>query len=670
VVVALAVSAAPATAQQSAGTAAPAPAAVTQTAADLCRGGERLLAAGDEERAYATLAAAASLPGGACAAPMLATARRALAIELCDRAAVVKKTDKAAAGRLYRRSLALRGGPTSCGRKALAPADKDDEQGRLADARDRLADAVVWVFQNLAWIALVLLLLWLAALMLTRWWDWWRRKAATSPLFRAVLRPRLQVAEFGDDGSDAKMGAGLAALVRGALGSIGDGRRLRLDIVSAHETLSEAFKGIGELSPRLKIVESLMALLDRALPVRRLTLGGQIVAPGPLRGVGVALNVQDRKALAAAAEVWERPRHSDRADPKENLGAEGYLRLVVPVTAWAELEINRLLERPSTTSTSSALSHSRAMSGRGWLAEGDMFAARLAFEEALEADARNWMARGNLATVESRCGHPLVGVLHAVQASDDFAETTTGEAGLRHPARYQLGYSLGNHRIRVMLDEEARATAEDTFPTFGKDAREESRAILADARSALELIADETTPDAETLRAFILSEVEPRTALQLAMILLLAPPPELATSAGDDPRSDLSIDELRELIAAAATPDLGLLLRFAVHPDRQETARTHFTAACFYATLAEHVPAMREKGLDLAIQELRISLAGAPGPEARRRAEQVDGDPALAPLRERGGAARTKILDTLVATFGDPPGTPEPPGHLDTSEAD
>lgn len=403
-------------------------AAAAPGAADLCRGGAKLIAAGDPARAYDTLAAAARLPGGECADRLLRTARREHAAALCRRAAVLKKAgEKKAATALYRRSLAVRPDAGGCAHAALTPAAKKDEPF-LVDARDAVADALAWAWKNLAWIALALFLLYLAALLLAHDPRWHRRIAGRWP-FEPVLRSRLQVAPFGDGGLGQSVGAGVSALVRGRLANLGSGRRLRLDFVIAHETLADTFKGIGELSPRLKVVEAVLGAVDRLLPVNRLTVGGELLPTSAGRGAGVALTLHRREGLGAAGELWERPRSSPVVATTAD-DATGHLRLVVPATAWAEVELARALgQRDLKLPTCDAISHARAMAGGRWLREGDLALARLAFEDALDADPGNWMAWGNLANVEAAGAHWVLAVLHGLRACEEFERRGAVEPG-------------------------------------------------------------------------------------------------------------------------------------------------------------------------------------------------------------------------------------------------
>jgi hypothetical protein len=221
-----------------------------------------------------------------------------------------------------------------------------------------------------------------------------------------LTRPRLVIAAFEGEGA-----AGLTALVRSRLNAMrSQPRRLSVDLVSEHASAGKLLDDIRELSNGLKIADAVLTLLDRVVPLRRLTLAGSMLAAGD-RGAGVVLAVSDGPALESTAELWECSARGPAAS------ASDALRLAGPSAAWIRctLEADR-----SGLPTRDAMSYAFAVAGQAWLAEHEHTRARGLLSDALLRDPGNWFARGNLAVAYAQAGRRGAAIHELRQALRDF----------------------------------------------------------------------------------------------------------------------------------------------------------------------------------------------------------------------------------------------------------
>jgi tetratricopeptide (TPR) repeat protein len=299
---------------------------------------------------------------------------------------------------------------------------------------DRIADAVPAVLEALALVVIAVFLV-----LMLGYFRFASAALARLPLIGRLLSPRLTLDAFDDAAAGTtKVGVPMAARIRERLGrfrdealhedpsadelDFGTAGEEFADLVSGDSGLRNALDKARDLSAQTKVVAALLDVLYALLPIRRLSVTG-VLDPPDRNGASLTLALQSGGRLETAASIAG-PALS--ADPT----ATDYLRLADPAAVWIQFEVARVLTR-GVVSPNAAESYALVREGLDRHLGGDLDEARLAYEQALDLDPRNWAAAVNLTVALGRAGRyaAAVGVARQQLARMRQAEPPQGGLG-------------------------------------------------------------------------------------------------------------------------------------------------------------------------------------------------------------------------------------------------
>lgn len=307
-----------------------------------------------------------------------------------------------------------------CAKEGLKPAESDDGfwngVGDVVDYAPKVPKALGAIFG--------ILLAAFAVLGLARAvWVRWRRASL-------VVKP------FADGAAEPKVGAGVAALLEQKLIAlrrrepVGDGYDLDfvvadVELLATEEKLGDAIGTMSEVS-QLQLVIALLELVDRLIPTRRLSVGGELLPAGD-HGPGLALALYKRNGVRARGALWQGqiddliapPTAAVRREVPNSQSPSSYYQLATPASWWVQYEAARALYPEVGRLTSSARSFSLLGTGLACQREGKLFEAAEAYARALRFDPENAGALMNLANVLARiAGRYLEAIILLVQARE------------------------------------------------------------------------------------------------------------------------------------------------------------------------------------------------------------------------------------------------------------
>jgi tetratricopeptide (TPR) repeat protein len=504
---------------------------------------------------------------------------------------------------------------------------------------------------------------------------------------RTLLRPRVTLASIADDGVEWsesgvkwKVGPSMTAQIKERLQrfreealsdqspdaelDFGSTDESIADLVSSTSGLKTALDTVSELGESTKLVTALLNLVYAALPIKRLTVSG-VLDPPIASCASTTLSIESGAQLEAAVTL-KRPLAKAPA-----VTSSDYIQLVDQAAVWVQFEVTRALTGGSVRPEQPE-SYALVREGLDRHFNRDGVGARVAFEEALSLDSRNWSAAIDLAVTEARLAYDYeraVQVLEraledivrrpasrvpAGRAMRDAARgiTQTNESAARPELEeanyYRLAYQLSAQHMHAWLAATAPAAAADVGDAAAEPSpaaeghRAEARAlvetVIKDAHVARKILKERArkrwwrrfvprlTPHEQRLDRFLSGTLLPSAELLRAGTIV--------SGGGTTP---VETTRVREQLTAG---DL--------------TYRTAYNLACYEVALAvvasERAPEKSRESttsrsdsedscgqagahFDAALAALREALGGA---QARRRQELgrwAWRDPALGPLR-------------------------------------
>jgi tetratricopeptide (TPR) repeat protein len=275
----------------------------------------------------------------------------------------------------------------------------------------RVSDSVTSALPELL-VAIGLILLAFLVVLLAAYWKKVDRRLSRWPLIGRVLRPRLTLTALDDAALTSKVGASMAARIKErlqrfrdvALGDASDpespGYDLEFDradeefadLVSGNSSLERSLDKLSGVSDQTKLVGGLASLLYTILPIKKLTVSGVLDSPeSSAAAITLALEDNERQAAAVALSGPPLPGQPTATD---------YLRLADPAAVWIQYVVARAVAR-DRIDPDGAASYALVRKGLDLQLAGDVIQARLAYQQALDRNPRNWAGKVNLAILEA-----------------------------------------------------------------------------------------------------------------------------------------------------------------------------------------------------------------------------------------------------------------------------
>jgi tetratricopeptide (TPR) repeat protein len=374
--------------------AAPAPPAPAQPQAN-CEKAMQLLSLGRYSDAETAYLAELGKANPQCAVEGLQ--RLAGSKGACAQGDYLHKLDKDAKAREeYRRVLAAD--------PDLACAEEgEDEAGpglraTATTVADDIGKITLWLLLAIA----LLFLLWYLLLFLLGRPRWSRKLLMRIPAARRWLGVQVQLDDWKDGAATPGMGTGFTALVRGAMRRRLPGSTEELDQVTGQGGVTDALGGLAEVSPQVKAVLALIALIERRLPRARFQAGGVLQPALAGQGVGVSIAVQQESQFGAIETLRAGPFGYGTSTEGETPDiATPMSRLAVPTAAWLDYQLASQTEHRMQI-TRDPLSYAYFRAGLQWARDRDKDWARLLYMAALARDENNVGALTNLAVFDFR----------------------------------------------------------------------------------------------------------------------------------------------------------------------------------------------------------------------------------------------------------------------------
>jgi tetratricopeptide (TPR) repeat protein len=294
-----------------------------------------------------------------------------------------------------------------CARAGVEEATPGEFSRDLTLVSDAIPEALV-----ILGILLVLLFL----VLLLGYWEPTRHIPARLPIAGRILSPRLTLEPLNDEAlGDNRVGLAIVTRIKErlqrfrqeALGTevadydldLGSADEEFAEMVSSDAGLENALGKVRDLSQHTMVVAALVDLLYAMLPIRRLKISGVLDPPAP-SGAAATLGLESGARLCAAVKLTG-PQLG--ADPTPS----DYLRLADPAAVWTQYAVARALGGKHVD-PDAAESYALVREGLDRHIEGNEPLARIAYEQALALNPRNWAALVNLAVTEARLAKDYV----------------------------------------------------------------------------------------------------------------------------------------------------------------------------------------------------------------------------------------------------------------------
>ncbi|HXA54832.1 MAG TPA: hypothetical protein VNV37_08155 [Solirubrobacteraceae bacterium] len=303
----------------------------------------------------------------------------------------------------YRRAL-IRDPGLACARSGLGALDAGEAfaslRGDVATIATDTGELAIHALEILATLAIA----WYVALLVVGRIPGASAALRHLPPARRALGVQVIFEKFEDEAVTPKMGAGVIALVRGAMRKRLPQSEEELDQVTGQSSIAEGLAGLSALSPQLGTLAAIWTMVERLLPRIRVSASGVLQPVVDDQGWGLSLAVRRNDEYSAMTTLRSGPLgYGSRAKPDqaESASAYAFTRMAVPAAAWLDHKLAEMAGT-SVSTTGDALSYAYFRAALHWEREGDLDWARLLYMSALRYDANNIGALANLAVLELR----------------------------------------------------------------------------------------------------------------------------------------------------------------------------------------------------------------------------------------------------------------------------
>lgn len=283
---------------------------------------------------------------------------------------------------------ALEADPESgCASTALAASEEENHWWSWAATAAK--DIIAVVGFGLVVLACAALLAWAFLALQMRGKKSRRRWPA-----RLLLTPSLTVKSLDDSGSEKKLGAAVASLIRSRVKPRRSGG---IDVVTGHSVLSETLKPLGDISSEAKAAVAVVSFLLATLPRRNYEATGALQAKGS-HGGGISIELTNENKQLASTTLWGK----DFGVPDGS--EDSFQRLSIPAAAWLDHRIATAQEEGGDL-PENPQSWALLRAGIAWQEEGEQAKAKALYESALAIDPDNIWATANLGAIEMLDGN-------------------------------------------------------------------------------------------------------------------------------------------------------------------------------------------------------------------------------------------------------------------------